>query len=185
MTWVTPTNVSDGVVWEADDFNDMVVGNLLHLYNGNPLAVWSPAQDLSQNYAPSANDAIGFPFIAPASGDMAGLSYLVGTSGGNVDVGLYEDAGDDLTCTKLKTNGGAALGAAGVRTTTYTAAQALIPGEKYWLWIALSSAAARLKGTDGPTAVFWKKMASAYPLPNTITFGATPSIVPALFATLT
>lgn len=183
--WVTPDDpVTDDYV--ETEWGVVVATDLRVLFNG--VAEWlaSPSQDVATNFAPTANKAYGFPFTQRDAATIAYLAYLSDTTAGNIDVGIYEDDGNGTTCSKLKTNGGQAMAAgATVKKVNLSASQALSPFQKYWAWIAFSSASARVKGTGGPSTLVWRTMATAYPLPTVITFAAAPSIAPALFAELT
>lgn len=183
--WDTPVDpIVDELI--TAEWGTTVATDLRVLFAGVPTWVASPSGDLSQNYGAAANTAIGFPFTCRDAATISGLSWTLDTANGNVDVGIYEDDDNGTTCSKLKTNGGEPCPTgAGVKTTLFSAPQALTPYQKYWLWFSSNHASFRMKGTNGPSVVIFRKMASAYPLPTVITFASAGTITPAFFAELT
>lgn len=180
MPWTTPTHVAGGDGLPSSQYDAQVVDNLLFLWTGFRLAVSTPS-DMTQQVVPTANDAFVCPVIPEAQLTVPGLTYRSSTTAGNIDVGVYSDDGNGTTCTRLKSSGSVAMPAgASAHTINFTATQTLDPYVKYWLAVAFSSATARLLGTDGPYSLICKKMVTAFPLPATITFGATPAVSPCL-----
>ena len=180
VSWTPPTHVAGGTALTVTKYNAEVVDDLQFLHDGFAFVVGSP-DDLTQKFSETANQAVVCPFIPRDVITLAGLTYRSDTTAGNIDVGIYMDDGNGTTATKLKTSGSTVMpGGATAHTINFTASQTLESYTKYWFALSFSSASAKVLGTDGPYSLLAKVMATAFPLPTTITFGATPSVAPCM-----
>ena len=181
VAWTPPEHVTGGDGMPASDFDEQVIDNLQFLWNGVAQFVGG-SQDCSAQVVPTANRALLCPFVPKDQITIAGLTYRNGTSTGNIDVGVYVDNGNGTTADRLKSSGSTAMPAVGnvANTLNFTANQTLDPYVKYWFAICFSSGSARVLGTDGAYSLLCKLMVSAFPLPATVTFGATATISPCL-----
>lgn len=144
-----------------------------------PLRYIFPQTDRrDQNVSPAAgaiwgtaNDAVFVPFEIDQEVTVIQIHIMVTTTGGNVDVGLYDEFG-----VRLVSNGAVATAAAGIQTFNITDIT-LGPG-RYFFGISCSlTTPAFLECTpllgasaNGATIVGAKRMATAHPLPATATY---------------
>lgn len=108
---------------------------------------------------------------------VTALTVLIGTSSGNLDVGIY--SWDGTTATRLGSSGSTAVGTASTtQTVALTATVVLSPGTNYFFALACDNATAtfgRLGSGDGDLGAYGSRSllkTSSFPLPATIT---TPS----------
>lgn len=106
----------------------------------------------------------------------------VTTQVGNVDCGVYDEAGN-----RIVANGAVAVGAAGVQ--TFNIADTTIAPGRYLIGISFSGAAAIKECTPlwaatavGGTLVGVKQNAAAHPLPATVALSATTRLTIPLFS---
>lgn len=133
---------------------------LLSTYNGSTAsAVW-----------PTANLAIGYPFHL--SEPRTALSMWLANGAvvsGNVDVGIYTAAG-----VKIVSKGSTAHTGTSVDQPFDITDTPLVAGVLYYAWLAISNVTATvirkaLHHVSLPGAIGMQQMASAFPLPSTIT----------------
>jgi len=174
VIWTPPTKILGGATLPVSQYNLQVVDNLQYLHDGMALFCGTP-DDMTQKVLPgTANRAFVCPFVTRDAMTIPGLTYRGDTTAGNIDVGIYDDDGNNTTCTKLRTSGTVAMpGGATAHTINFTASQAVEPFHKYWFAIAFSSTTARVWGTDGPYSLLCKQMdMGVFGLPTTITFAS-------------
>lgn len=126
----------------------------------------------ANNITPNANQVILAAFTVPHTVRVTNGWVEVGTQSGNLDVGIYDDAG-----TRLGSSGTTAMGAAGTRQSlTLTTSVLLNPGRKYYAAIAVDNAVSALRGyvvagTAGGLPMVENaatRVNSTYPLPASL-----------------
>jgi len=184
MTWTTPVHQSPDPPGDDLTFNAQVVDNLNHLHTGRALYVPSPSEDCNKVCNAVLNGAVLVPAVVKDVITVSKLAWRTNSAGGQIDVGIFLDNGDDLTVQKVTSSGlGPMPGGSGPNSKTFAAPATLDPFKKYWLVFAFGSANASLNGTDGPAQQLCKKATNCFPLPNVITFGSPrPLVSPCLAA---
>lgn len=125
-----------------------------------------------------ANQAYLLPFTMPAAGTISWIAYAAGASAGNLDVGIYDAAGN------RKVSSGAT--AAGTGTNKVTLAATLLAAGKYWLAMAANNTGFTPRSFSGGLTYAARAVATSYPLPNPIVIGSsTPTWIPGLLAEVT
>jgi hypothetical protein len=129
----------------------------------------------------TANRAFYCPIVLPAPVVAKRLFMLVGTTqNGNVDVGIYNHAG-----AKIVSSGSVAQGPVSA-VQIFDIADTPLPAGNYYMAVSSDSTTATFGGVTLPNgamarAVGASIMATAFPLPSTLTFGTTaPVAVPLL-----
>ena len=123
----------------------------------------------------TANLGVFIPFAVDQQIIVTQIHLEVTTTGGNVDVGIYDEAGN-----RLVSNGAVATAAAGVQTFNITDTT-LVPG-RYYVGISCSATTPAFKECSplwaasavGATLVGARQAAAVHPLPATVTY-ATPT----------
>lgn len=122
---------------------------------------------------PTANAAHYYRIRVDENLVINGLRLCIGTSSGNIDVGLYSDSGGAPNA-RITSSGSTACPASGYRTISLTP-QAIGAGTELWLGIAADNTTVAFVGVTGlvggAAIDVVKTQASAFPLPAT----ATPS----------
>ena len=120
----------------------------------------------------TANHAYFAPATLQVAATITGVGITVRTQNGNIDVGLYDEAG-----TRLASSGSVACPAAGPATVSFTSSYSAAPG-RYHLAIACSNTTATFMAvtnglSNASLPYAGRLMASAFPLPATATFSNT------------
>jgi hypothetical protein len=117
----------------------------------------------------AANNAIFRPCYIPGDCTVTGIRVNIGTSSGDICVGLYDSAGN-----RVATSGAVASPGTGLRTIAFTAGYAASAGA-YYLAISANNNTVTFSGMPGTTSSTpgnGFSMATAHPLPTTLTTGA-------------
>ena len=184
MTWTTPVHQSPDPPGTSTEFNAQVVDNLNHLHDGLGLYVPSISEDCNKVCNAIVNGAALVPVITKDRITVSQLAWRTNSAGGQIDVGIFLDNGDDLTVQKVTSSGLQPMpSGSGAHSLAFAVAATLEPFIKYWLVFAFGSANASLNGTDGPAQSLCKKATNCFPLPNVVTFGSPrPLVSPCLAA---
>lgn len=148
-------------------YNTVTIPSFGHEVTGGPIASAIP---VSATW-PTNNRAIFVPFAIEAAFNAVKMRVLNGaTASGNIDVGIYTWDG-----TRLVSGGGVAQSATSALQEFDITDKFLAPG-RYYMALALSSTVGTVfrKNTTLSilNAIGLKQMASAYPLPATVTFAS-------------
>jgi hypothetical protein len=184
MSWTTPVHQSPDPPGTSTEFNAQVVDNLEFLHDGVPLWLPSLSEDCNKIYNGVVNNAVLVPTMSKDVITVSRLAWRTNSAGGQFDVGIYLDDGNDLTVSKVTSSGLVPMpGGSGANSQAFVGPVTLQPFVKYWLVMGFSSANASLNGTDGPAQSLCKKATNSMPLPNVITFGSPrPTVSPCLAA---
>jgi hypothetical protein len=126
----------------------------------------------------TANQAIAHPIRPHRNMSISTLRWLTHTASGNYDIGIYDAAGN-----RLWSKGSTAM-ASGANTETVSPSVSLTAGTLYYIAVAFDTITGFMRGysvTDGTVARFLdgtpssKTVSAGFPLPATVTFGATPA----------
>jgi hypothetical protein len=157
----------------------------LALFPATILAPYDPRIGTSNASALNANDARGQRVICRKTGVLTDLAVFVGTSSGNVDIGVYDDTA--TTRNKLYSSGSVACGTANTWQLFTGITLAVVAGRHYDLALACDNATATFgraasftqaaapnlptnfwpAPNGGVNKLHWVK-ATAFPLPSTI-----------------
>lgn len=123
---------------------------------------------------PANNRLLAIPFTIQEPSTAVKGWYATGTSqANNVDMGILDEAGN-----RLVRNGGVALGAVSALHTVDFTDTLLAPG-RYWLAIASDNTGATFQrfttSANGLASVGVRQMATAYPIPDPVTFAEVAS----------
>lgn len=136
-----------------------------------PFVVGTGASSLPNRAWPVANSAILVPFELNTTVTVATLYFNVWATGGNYDIGIYDEAGN------LKVSKGSTANPSGVAPMVEVSVTptTLAPG-RYYLALAISQTTPFTTAADGSSSPLYhlsRQVASALPLPATITIGST------------
>lgn len=153
-----------------------------------PFGGWTPAPDEWTGTIPpyavnsasvdtgAANRAVMVPFVPRTDKLVTKVNFRVGTTGGNLDAGVY-----DAALARLSSTGSVAVPAAGNAVINLTVPVYLRAGVLYYIGIALSGTTGKLCGFSGVSAIttgqsFIRRMETALPLPATFVVGGDDDI---------
>lgn len=184
MTWTDPTPLADGF-WDPDDYNRDVADNLDFLYDG--VGLWAPGacQAIDANITVANQLVLLAPCYTTSTITVSQLGWRRDSAGGQVDVGIYTDDGNDETASVVTTSGLVASPSSSTRAEalSFVVPAVLERGIKYWLALGSTSNNNSISGTSGPLCTLARKATPAMPLPNIITFNSPhPTVCPALAA---
>lgn len=114
----------------------------------------------------SANRALYIPCVLTGAATITGVKVYIGTSSGNLCVGLYDSSG-----TRVATSGAVASPGITFRTINFTAAYSAAAG-RYYLALSADNVTVTFAGTSnsvGGVAATVKYQDTAHPLPTSIT----------------
>lgn len=115
----------------------------------------------------AANDAYLLSTYVPTMTTVTGIRMNIGTSAGNIDVGIYDANGN-----KVVSKGSTACPSGGSQTVSFASPTTLIPGQ-YWIAIAADGTSATFAraGTNSPGGCILQT--SDFPLHSTMTLPGT------------
>jgi hypothetical protein len=148
-------------------FSHTIVSTVDRKYGIWPLP---SALNVSPGTYPSSDRAFYFPVLVPEPTIVTKLSCSIGSaSSGNIDLGVYDEAG-----TRVVSTGSTAMGSASALQVIDVTDTLLTPGA-YYLAVAVDNTTARLSNFSGPLFASCALMGireqnSAFPLPATATF---------------
>lgn len=119
----------------------------------------------------ASNRALYFPCILPAGATITGVKLNIGTSSGNICVGLY-----DGSLNRVATSGAVASPGTTLQTVNFTASYAAAAG-RYYLALSADNTTVTFYGVNptNTSVATVKFQETAHPLPATASPSATPS----------
>lgn len=165
-SWTNPHTATTGEVTTAAQWNAEVRDNPTHLYeilSGQPIATF-----ISAHATPTiaANDARLSLCVVRHRITVASVRFRVGTSSGNIDVGIYDSAFN-----RLWSRGSFACPGAGSAQATIangSPTSLTLEAGIYWVALAVDNGTAAFAGATAALNGTAKAAASAFPLPATI-----------------
>lgn len=160
-----------GGTWASPTVDATHSGSAHHAETGAPLQV-VPLQGLSHaSFATvgSANNAIFVPTYIPGPCTVTGIRVNIGTSSGNICVGLYNRSG-----ARVATSGSVASPGTGLQTISFTGGGYVAAAGAYYLAVSASNNTVTFSGHPGTTNTIpgnGFSMGTAHPLPDPLTTG--------------
>ena len=162
------TPIGDGIYLpnlSAAGKNPVVVEDIKQRSSFTPAWIGYPFAPNSGANLDGTNRAVLIAVTIPSRCTLTGMAFNVGTPGGNIDVGVYDNSGN-----RLGSSGSIACPAGGGRTVNFSSNIAITEPGTYYLAIAQDDNTASF-GRYGTGSVFGVSyFTNSFPLPATLTF---------------